>query len=256
MDEILRAIILGIVQGITEWLPVSSSGHLVIFQNILGLQESDVFFDVMLHFGSLLVIFFVFRKDLMDLLKGVFRLEKRYLNLSLYIIIGSVPIVLAGFFLNKQIKSIFSSLTTVGISLLITALLLFLSGFSFSKEKAMDSKRSLMIGISQAMALLPGISRSGATISTGMILGIERQKAARFSFILVIPAILGAAVLELTAIENIPPMAPIVVGTVFSIITGFLSLKLLLYIVQKNKLSIFSWYCAILGIILLFISIF
>jgi undecaprenyl-diphosphatase len=254
MDEILRAIILGIVQGVTEWLPVSSSGHLVIFQNIFGIKESDVLFDVMLHFGSLLVIFFVFRKDLRELARGVIRLEQYYLNRLLLKAIGSVPIMLAGFFLNSLIKSIFSSLITVGISLLLTALLLFLSGFSPKRKRSLGLIDSLVIGISQALALLPGVSRSGATISTGMILGIDRQEAARFSFILVIPAILGAVLLELTAIKTVPALAPIIIGTVFSIITGFLSLRLLLFIVQKNRLSIFSWYCATVGLVLLVIS--
>jgi len=254
MVSILQAIILGIVQGITEWLPISSSGHLVLFQKLFGLAP-PVLFDIVLHLGSLVVIFIIFWKDIIKILKGALKKEKRYLNYLLYLILASVPIALVGFFLNGFIKSIFYNIKIIGFSLLFTALLLYLSKYPKKKNKKLNIKNTFIIGIAQALAILPGISRSGSTISVGLIQGAKKQETARFSFLLFIPAIIGATIMEISTINQITNNFPaLIIGTITAIITGILSLKLLLFIIKKNKFYYFSIYCLILGLIILFVA--
>ena len=189
--NILEAIILGVVQGITEWLPISSSGHLVIFQELFGLQQ-PVIFDLFLHLGSLLVIFAVFFKDILKLFHGFFRWEKFYVKYTLWLIVASVPIGCIGYFFNDAVKSAFGSLTVVGFSLIFTSIILFLSKYPLKKEKKLNWKSIIFIGLAQALAILPGVSRSGMTISSGLIQSVKREEAVRFSFLLFIPAIVGA----------------------------------------------------------------
>jgi len=253
MVSLLQAIILGIVQGITEWLPISSSGHLVLFQNLFGL-EPPVVFDVILHIGSLIVVFIVFWKEIKELVVGVFNKDKYHLNYLLYLVIASIPIALVGFFLNDWIKSIFHSLKTVGFSLLFTALLLYVSRYPKKKNKELSLKNTLMIGVVQALAILPGISRSGSTIATGLMQGVKKRQAAAFSFLLFIPAIVGATLVEMKEVSQITDIPALITGTIVAIIAGILSLRLLLRIIDKNKFSNFAWYCLILGLIVLVIS--
>ena len=250
MVSLLQAIILGIVQGITEWLPISSSGHLVLMQTLFGL-EPPVLFDVILHIGSLVVILIVFWKDIKNLAIGVVKKDKTHLNYLLMLLIASIPIFLAGYFLNSFIKSIFNNLKTVGFSLLFTAFLLYLSKHPKKKNKALNFKNTFLIGIAQALAILPGISRSGSTISVGLMQGTKKQETARFSFLLFIPAIIGATVMEAKSITEISNLPALIIGTIAAIIAGVFSLKLLLRIIKKNKFSHFSWYCLILGMIVL-----
>lgn len=252
MTTILEAIILGIVQGVTEWLPVSSSGHLVLFQHFFKVEQ-PLILDLFLHLGSLAVVFFVFRTDLKKLISGIMRGEKFYLQYFFYIILATIPIGIVGFFFKDVVEAAFGSIKVVGYSLLFTALMLFFSKYPRQKERSLTWKYGLIIGLGQAIAILPGVSRSGTTISTALMQGIKQEEAARFSFLLFIPAILGATVLELTSInlssiENIPA---IMAGVITTIIVGFFSLKLLLRIVHHKQFSSFAWYCLGLGILII-----
>ena len=252
MTTILEAIILGIVQGVTEWLPVSSSGHLVLVQHFLKIEQ-PLIFDLFLHLGSLIVVFFVFRNDLKKLILGILRKEKVYLQYLSYLILATIPIGLVGFFFKDIVEAAFGNIKVVGYSFLFTALIVFLSKYPQQKEKSLTWKSGLIIGLGQAIAILPGVSRSGTTISTALMQGIKQEEAARFSFLLFIPAILGATVLELTSItpssiENVPA---IMAGVITTMIVGFFSLKLLLRIVHHQRFSSFAWYCLGLGILII-----
>ena len=248
----LYALILGIIQGITEWLPISSSGHLAIFQNLLNVQPG-LFFDVALHVASLIVIILVFRKEIKSIYTAFYR--KKYKSdeakLLYYILIASIPIFLIGYFLHDQIESLFSNLNAVGIAMLFTGVLLFTTKFAKPK-KNLKFLNTFIIGISQAVALIPGISRSGATVSIGLLQGIEKQKVIRFSFLLVIPAVLAAIIYETTKVTIIEAN-PVLIGFFSAGIVGFFSLKLLLNLIRKDHFWKFSIYCWIVGLILLLV---
>ncbi len=248
MNEILQAIILGIVQGITEWLPVSSSGHLVIFQHFLGVTER-IGFDLMVHFGSLIVVLIVFRKDIFNLIKGVFNRDRKQITYLINLIVASIPIALVGYFLNGFVKTTFQDIKLVGIFLLITSALLFATK-NHKKKSKLTSHNTFFMGLAQALAIFPGISRSGSTIATGMINGIDRNEAAKFSFLMFIPAICGAIFLEF---DNFVFSRVNIVGMITSIIVGYVSLKFLLEFVKKGNLYMFGWYCLILGLIVFII---
>lgn len=252
--EIYQAIILGIVQGITEWLPVSSSGHLVLVQNLFGISQ-PVIFNVLLHIGSLIVVVSVFFKEIIELFKGIFSGKKESMQYLLYLVIASVPIGLVGYFLNDLIKSVFNNNLTVGIGLIFTAIILFLSKYPKKKEQQFTVRSSLITGVGQAFAILPGVSRSGTTISAGLMQGVKRDKVATFAFLLFIPAIIGAALFEAKSIATIPNLLPLIIGLIVTIIVGFFSLKLLLHIIKKNKFQYFSIYCFFVGLIILLFSI-
>jgi undecaprenyl-diphosphatase len=254
MISILEAIILGIVQGITEWLPISSSGHLVLLQNFFNIQP-PLIFDIMLHIGSLFVILIVFYKDIKKLILGVLKGDKKQIKLFLLLIVATIPIALIGFFLNDLIKNIFNDLRTVGFSLIITSLLLFSTKIKRKKRK-LNIKNTFLIGIAQGLAILPGISRSGATISLGLIQGIEKKEIITLSFLMFIPAILGALLLEINNVSQINNITPLIIGTLTAIVTGFFSLRFLIKIIKKNKFHNFGYYCLGLGIIILSIAYF
>lgn len=251
--DIFQAIILGIVQGITEWLPVSSSGHLVLFEHLFGLSQ-PLLFDIMLHVGSLFVVLYYFRKDIRELIFGLFDGDREKLRIVLMIIVATIPIALVGYFFQDFIESIFKDLRTVGFALLFTALLLFLSRYPKKKEGKLTYMKALGIGIFQAIAILPGVSRSGSTISSGMMFGVRKEEVARFSFLIFIPAILGALVLHIGDITAFTDPLPVIVGTLVSAIVGYFSLKLLMNIIKKDKFSWFSVYCLLLGIVVLIVA--
>jgi len=252
--NLLYAVILGIVQGITEWLPISSSGHLVIFQELFNL-EVPVFFDIMLHFATLLVIFIVFFKDIVNVVKSILFWKKdEYWRLGWFVILGSVFTAGFGFLFKDLIYGFFSSLLVVGIALIFTGCLLFLTKFVHGRKK-LKWYDAVLIGLMQGLALVPGVSRSGSTIGTGMLLGVDREKVARFSFLLVIPAIIGATVLEYDSSFVIGNLVLVLVAMFVSIVVGYIALKLLLKIVLKNKFWLFGVYCVILGIVLCLLSL-
>jgi undecaprenyl-diphosphatase len=252
MLTLLKAIILGIIQGITEWLPISSSGHLVIAQQLMHL-DVPISFDILLHLGTLLVIFMVFWKDILLTLKAFFKFDFHsfYGRLSLYIIIGSVPTAVIGFTFHDLFESFFSSLFVVAIALLVTGTLLYLTKF-FNGKRNLSSLDSLFIGIFQGLAIIPGISRSGSTIGLGLLLGNKKEQVAKFSFLLSIPAILGASIFDLkdfsfTSLGTLN----VIIGLITAIIVGYISLKYLLKVIMENKFYYFAYYCWILGLIIL-----
>ncbi len=258
--DLLKAVVLGIVQGLTEFLPISSSGHLIIGAEVLDFHEPGIVFDVFLHLGTLLAILIVFRQELKGMILAPFLYlsghrgeEVRHdLRWDLYVVISVLPAVAIGLSAKDAITDIFTNLTLVFAMLFITGLLMVVSGYLPTGKVTLKGKHAFLIGCAQAFAILPGISRSGATIFTGMALGINREVVARFSFIMSIPAILGAIVLHLPDLLETPPtvnsMANIVVGTLASAIAGYFAIVLLLGVVRKNRLEWFGYYCLALGI--------
>ncbi|GAB1373626.1 MAG: undecaprenyl-diphosphate phosphatase [Bacteroidales bacterium] len=254
--EWFEAIVLGLVQGLTEFLPVSSSGHLTIGKALLGIDVSNLKFEVVVHAATVMSTIIVFRKDIFDLLKGLlkFRMnqETEYL---LYIAISMIPVFLVGMFFKDYVERIFGSgLLVVGISLLITAALLYLTGIIKPSEKKLTYGRAFVIGISQAIAVLPGLSRSGATISTGMLLGLKKEEVAKFSFLMVLIPVLGEAFLELISGEFTSPSSEIsplalAFGFVSAFISGLFACKVMIALVKRAKLLPFAIYCAFAGTI-------
>ncbi len=248
-----QALILGIVQGITEWLPISSSGHLVLFQKLFGISP-PVAFNVFLHLGSFIVVLIVFRKDIKSLLIGVLKKDTDCINFFIWIIIASLPIAFVGLFFNDFIKSIFYNVRIVGISLIFTSMILFLSKYPQVKNENLNLRKAIIIGAMQAITIIPGISRSGITISTGLIQRVEGKESARFSFLLFIPVIIGATIVEGRDLDNITNIGALLFGMVITVIVGFFSLKLLLKVIEQQKFNYFGYYCLVLGLIVLYLS--
>ncbi|MBO8130212.1 MAG: undecaprenyl-diphosphate phosphatase [Candidatus Marinimicrobia bacterium] len=263
--SIWDSIILGVVQGFTEFLPVSSSGHLVVMEHFLGLKFQSLTFEVIVHFGTFLAVVIAFRKEIISLIIGFFRglFSKNVISnikldsdfrVAVYIIIGTIPAVIVGLFLKDQILAIFHNLNLVGITLIITGVILFITRIIYIGNKRVSLLSSVIVGISQAFAVLPGISRSGVTISTGLFMGLSRTEAVKFSFLLSLPAILGANVLELMQVGNEESSIPFLfylVGFVSAFISGFIAIKVLIKMVQTGRFSLFSIYCISLGILIL-----
>ncbi|MCD6408163.1 undecaprenyl-diphosphate phosphatase [bacterium] len=242
------AVILGVVQGITEWLPVSSSGHLVLFQKFLNLK-GGISFDIFLHFSSLLVIFIFFWEDIKKVAKGFFSFKKELYEFKLgcYIIVSSLITAIIGIPLNFCLEKITFLLP---FAFFFTSLLLFLS--RVDGEKRMDFKRAVLIGFIQGISLIPGISRSGATISTARISGVSEKDAFRYSFLIAIPSFLGAVLIKLKDFKFISPSF-LLTGFLISFITGIFSLYLLRKIVYTNKLYLFGFYTLMVGIFSFFV---
>jgi len=254
---LLAVIVLAVIQGLTEFLPVSSSGHLALAGMIMNVPEGDMTFEIVVHLGTLMAVLAVYRKDLTELVSGLFRKQRESLVLAGLLIIGSIPAALAGFFLSDSIERAFNSPVLVSVMLLVTGCVLFSTRFIRSGNRDNPTVAgSFIVGISQAMALLPGISRSGFTISTGLFKGIKREKAARFSFMLSIPAIAGAAVLKLgDAGSSGIDFSLMITGFAISALTGYLALRLLLKFLRDGRFSMFAWYCWLLGLFGLTISL-
>ena len=260
MNEI-DAIILGVIQGLTEFLPVSSSGHLEITRELLDtnqLPSDNLLMTSVLHFATALSTILVFRKDIYDLIKGLFDKEnKTSKSYIIKILIAIVPAGLVGFLLSDEIEFLFSgNMTLVGIMLIITGTLLFLTKILKTKNFKISSVNALIIGLSQAFAVIPGISRSGATICTSLFLGNNKSEAAKFSFLIVIPVIFGAILKDVLSgdiFDNEIKISILIIGFISSFLTGVLACKLMLKIVANNNLIYFSFYCFVLGIISIFI---
>jgi undecaprenyl-diphosphatase len=255
--DVFEAIILGIIQGLTEFLPVSSSGHLELAKAILGdtsVPEESLTFTVVLHFATALSTLVIFRKEVAEILKGLFQFKwNDELKFSLKIIISMIPAVLIGLLFEEQLESFFGGkILLVGVMLLLTALLLLLADKAKNTTKEVSFSNSVIIGISQAIAMLPGISRSGATISTSVLLGIDRTRAAKFSFLMVVPLIfgkIGKDVLSGDLSFQSSEIIPISAGFMAAFLAGLIACKWMIAIVKKSKLSYFSIYCAIVGFI-------
>jgi undecaprenyl-diphosphatase len=255
--DVFEAIILGIIQGLTEFLPVSSSGHLELAKAILGdtsVPEESLTFTVVLHFATALSTLVIFRKEVAEILRGLFQFTwNEELKFSLKIIISMIPAVLIGLLFEEQLESFFGGkILLVGVMLLLTALLLLLADKAKNTTKEVSFSNSVIIGVSQAIAMLPGISRSGATISTSVLLGIDRTRAAKFSFLMVVPLIfgkIGKDVLSGDLSFQSTEIIPISAGFMAAFLAGLIACKWMIAIVKKSKLSYFSIYCAIVGFI-------
>lgn len=240
-----QSLFLGLLQGLTEFLPISSSGHLVLGQKFFGFKP-PIFFDILVHFGTLLAIIFYFFRGLKNILKS-----KKFLSL---LIVGSLPAGIVGWFLREKLEIIFDSYLVVGLSFLITALLLFSTRFLRKQTKEINTigwREVFSIGCFQALALLPGVSRSGATIVAGLMIGLKRQAAFSFSFFLAIPAIVGALFLETfkKGIGEDPTVG--LIGMVAAFFSGLLALKILQKVIKEGRLFYFGFYCLVLGVLVL-----
>lgn len=256
MNETLTAIILGIVQGLTEFLPVSSSGHLELAKWILGdnsVQEESMMMTVTLHAATALSTIVVFWKDIVAIVKGLFQFKNNdAFQFSLKIILSMIPAVFVGLFFEDAIESLFNGrIVLVGFMLILTAVLLYFADKAKNTNKEVSFVNALIIGISQAIAILPGISRSGATISTSVLLGIDRERAARFSFLMVVPLILGKMAKDLLggdiSSESVN-VAALAVGFVAAFLTGLVACVWMIKLVKNSKLIYFSIYCFVVGI--------
>ncbi|MDH3322778.1 MAG: undecaprenyl-diphosphate phosphatase [Flavobacteriaceae bacterium] len=253
----LEAIILGIIQGLTEFLPVSSSGHLELAKVIFGnntLPQESLTFTVVLHFATALSTMVVFRKEVFDIIKGLFQFKwNEELKFSLKIIISMIPAVVIGLMFEKQLEAFFNgNILMVGFMLLITALLLLLADRAKNTNKNVSFTNAFIVGVSQAIAMLPGISRSGATISTSVLLGIDRTKAARFSFLMVVPLIFGKVAKDIYGGEisfQGENFMNISLGFLAAFISGLIACSWMISLVKKSKLHYFAFYCFAVGVI-------
>lgn len=278
--EWYEAIILGLVQGLTEFLPVSSSGHLVIGREVLGVEASgDLAFEVIVHAATVLSTIVVFRNQILDLLKGFFaglrelRVERRnggfvlscndQTDYLLKICLSMIPIFIVGVFFKEHVESLFGSITGVGIALLVTAVLLFFSdmasgnGMIFMRKSGEPSRsyrngisywQAFAVGLGQAFAVAPGLSRSGTTISTGLICGVKREVMAQFSFLMVLVPILGEALLEIVGggfADSSVGVLALILGFVSAFLSGLIACRVMIALVKKAKLSWFALYCVL-----------
>ena len=256
--DILQTLILAIIQGTTEWLPVSSSGHLAIAQKYLRLTDDAamVFFDIAIHVGTILVVLVTFRKDVINILKAFLKrdFESEEGKLALFIIAGSIPTAIIGFLLLYLdiTDMLFSNLLIVGFALLFTGIFLYTSRH-VRNGKELNYVDSLLIGITQGVATIPGISRSGFTISTGLLRKIKREKVFKYSFLLSIPAVLGAMAATIVKKHAILTTGSLnfgltALGVATSFIVGYMALQLLQKIFMKQKFHLFAYYCWIIGL--------
>lgn len=252
----LEALLLGILQGLTEFLPVSSSGHLAIGEALLNIQVKDnLLFTVVVHGATVLSTIVVFRKDILELIISVFKFKNsENTQYSLKLILSMVPVLFVGLFFKDEVESLFNgNIFLVGLMLVLTSILLGFTYFYKPKTESITFKNAFVIGIAQAIAVIPGISRSGATIATGLILGVPKEKIAKFSFLMVLVPIIGANLLSL---KDFSPeqgsgisASVLIVGFIAAFISGVLACKLMINILNKGKLIYFAIYCLIVGII-------
>ncbi|MCK5487123.1 MAG: undecaprenyl-diphosphatase UppP [Desulfobacterales bacterium] len=271
-----EAIILGIIQGLTEFLPVSSSGHLVLFQQLFGLKEAELFFDVCVHLGTLVAVIIVFRQEIIKIISALLQLvslagqKEKFLQkvksdpelkMAVFIVIGSIPTAILGLLFASIADRLFSSALITGLMLMVTGLLLWLTRKAGTHAVStsighLTPGKAFIIGIVQGLAIIPGISRSGSTISTGLLLGVDRETAARYSFLLSIPAIVGAGLLSLKEgfSQTNPAIWISLLGAVPAALVGYGALKSLLHMVKKGRLYVFAPYCWLVGILAILFS--
>jgi undecaprenyl-diphosphatase len=255
MLSLIETLILAIIQGITEWLPISSSGHLVVVQQYLLPEQPPLIFDVALHIGTLCVVLAVFWRQLISILKALVRFDSKSDEgkLGILIAVGSIPTALIGYFFHDILESFFYNVLVVGTALVVNGVFLFFS------ERRRDGRRvdyldSSVIGVAQGIAIIPGISRSGLTIGTALLRKVEKKTAFAFSFLLSVPAVIGAAISESARawasdelIISGVDTATVLFGVIVSMIIGYISLKLLQKMVMREKFHLFAYYCWIAG---------
>lgn len=262
----LQSVILGLVQGVTEFLPVSSSGHLAVLQNIFGLENVPLLYDILLHVSTLLVVFVIFRKTIFRLLEVFFRFcigrkkpeDEESLKMIWAVLVATLVTGVMGILAGKYLMDDYP-IKIVGAGFIVTAVLLFLTGLktipTTEEKKSPTIIQGLITGFAQGVGVLPGISRSGSTISAALYSGVNREVAGEFSFILSIPAILGALILELKDADNMLreiTILPLVAGIISAFISGFFALKFLMYLIKKGRLFYFAFYLVPLGIYTIF----
>ena len=272
----LEAIILGIIQGLTEFLPVSSSGHLVLFQKMFGLKQAELFFDVGVHLGTLAAVIVVFRLEIKKIITALVQLislpwpkettlqkveSDLQLKMALLIVIGSIPTALLGLLFAGIADRLFASGLITGLMLIVTGLLLWLTrrtraSVGQARSDRLTPKNAFIIGIVQGLAIIPGISRSGSTISIGLLLGIDREMAARYSFLLSIPAIIGAGLWSLKngLFHTDLAIRAALLGAFTAALVGYAALKSLLQLVKKGHLYVFAPYCWLVGLLAIIFS--
>ncbi|WP_346855222.1 undecaprenyl-diphosphate phosphatase [uncultured Draconibacterium sp.] len=253
-----QAFLLGIIQGLTEFLPVSSSGHLEIGHAFLNIkEENNLLFVLTVHVATVLSTIVVFRKDIIQLVKDLFKFEKNESTTYIFkLLFSSIPIIIVGLLFKEEIESFFTgNLFFVGCMLLFTACLLALSHFVKKNDGKITYFKALIIGIAQTIAVLPGISRSGSTIATGLLLGVKKEDVARFSFLMVLIPILGAAFMDIISgdlstakMETVP----LIIGFVAAFISGLLACSWMIQVVKRGKLIYFAIYCSLIGLIAIF----
>lgn len=260
--EVIDAILLGIIQGLTEFLPVSSSGHLELGKAILGdnlVPEESLLFTVVLHFATALSTIVVFRKDIYNIIKGVFAFKwNEDTKFVAKIAVSMLPAAIIGFTFESELSALFGgNIKLVGFMLIITALLLYLADKAKNTNKKVSFSNALVIGFSQAIAMLPGISRSGATISTSVLLGNDKTKAARFSFLMVVPLIFGKIAKDILSGEltyDSQNFSALSIGFAAAFISGLFACTWMIALVKKSKLKYFAYYCVIVGLIAIGVS--
>jgi undecaprenyl-diphosphatase len=261
--SLIEAIILGIIQGLTEFLPVSSSGHIEIGKALFEIEEKNgLLFTVILHFATALSTIVVFRKEIVRLLKGLFKFRwNEETTYCFKILLSMIPAVLVGLLLKDTIESLFLGNTLlVGSMLLLTGAILFASDKMRTGELKVGKSTALILGVVQAIAILPGISRSGSTIGSALLLGISRENAAKFSFLMVLPLIFGAMAAELKDLDSVSlrsgfDISTALAGFVAAFISGYFACKWMIALVKRSKLSFFAFYCWIVGLLGIFFSL-
>ena len=257
LEQLFKAVILGMVQGLTEWLPISSTGHLKICESLLDLRV-PLLFDVALHVGTLAVVLIFFKSDVKALLKALACLDfkNEYGRLIPLIIVGTVPTAAIGLFSYEFLENVFQEISTIALGFIICGVLLWLTKIGMGGFKDIHHREAFLIGVAQGLAVIPGLSRSGLTIAVALLLGVKREKAFKFSFLLSVPAIIGALALTLykeygvLAASNLG-LLEVTVGTIVAMVVGYLALKLLWKVLAKGKFHLFALYCWASGIFLL-----
>ena len=258
----IDSILLGLIQGLTEFLPVSSSGHLVIFEKLFDVEAHNLVFEVLVHFGTLIAVIIYFRARLVlivgSFLKSPFTLTGenetiRHTRLGWFLILGTIPAAVIGLAFKDYIEIAFASPRWSAGMLLVTAVILILTKWAKDKNGELNLPRVVIVGFAQALAIMPGISRSGSTIAAGMFSGLKKSEAAEFSFLLSIPAILGATIIEIpdfiADLGNTSLIVNYLAGAVVAAVVGYLSIALLMNIIKKGKFFYFGLYCAIVGVL-------
>ena len=267
MIDWFEALVLGVVQGATEYLPVSSSGHLVLFQHLFGLTEPALLFDIVLHVATLLVVLWFYRQDIVDLVRqslaaigdlargGAWsEAQTRFpgFRLAVLIVVGTIPTAVIGVTFQDTFEALFGSLRAVGVMLWVTGLVLLATRFATRGERGtaeMKPVDALLIGIVQGLAITPGISRSGSTIGVALLLGVQKETAARYSFLLSVPSIVGALLLKIGDAGGSVGLTATILGFAAALLTGYFCLVFLVRIVKKGRLAWFAPYCFLVGLL-------
>ncbi len=258
--SIVEAIILGLIQGLTEFLPVSSSGHIELVKALLGIEiEEDLLFTLTVHGATVLSTIVVFYKDILELIRdGLTFKNKESTRYIGKLLLSMIPLAVAGVLFKDTVEMLFNgNLVFVGAMLIVTALLLMITAYARSNIKPLTNLNAFIIGIAQTIAILPGISRSGATIATGLLMGVDKKEITKFSFLMVLAPIIGANLLAIISTESSVAstnIMPLMIGFITAFLSGFLACRWMINIVKKGKLSYFAAYCLLAGIVTIWLA--